>query len=131
MSILCELFGHKWIAGKQRGREYFRVRPGGHDGTGRWHGDVHGGCDRCGENIRFGSIHIPNSETPVTDNWISVEDRLPENYKKVQTYSSHHRFGVSFCVNGVWKTDFQWRTLLAHVPGVTHWQPKPLPPVKK
>ena len=58
--------------------------------------------------------------------WVSVEERLPEDYKPVIVPG-----GVGFVVDGVWRTFLerthtgdcaviQWK--------VTHWQPLPAPP---
>jgi hypothetical protein len=55
--------------------------------------------------------------------WISVEDRLPEN-ERVLVYIPQRDFLIADCVNGVW-----WEDQLGYVTGITHWMPLPEPPI--
>jgi len=48
--------------------------------------------------------------------WISVKDRLPENYSHVLTYSAKEDY-----VPYIWLGDDRWNK-------ITHWMPLPEPP---
>lgn len=53
--------------------------------------------------------------------WISVEERLPEKYKDVLCYGNGHSFFVDFiCSDGTWCDD--------HIDKITHWMPLPEAP---
>lgn len=80
-----------------------------------------------GEYLKqYGVSNTPEPDT--MDNWISVEDRLPESGECVLLYSVN-----SGVVEGAWlseKNHFeQWRWN-AIATNVTHWQPLPNPPKK-
>ena len=58
--------------------------------------------------------------------WISVEDRLPEDNDEVLTFSLGEVF-----VTRYWKLTSQWLASDAratHLAKVTHWMPLPEPP---
>ena len=60
--------------------------------------------------------------------WISVDDRLPEPWKQVIIYSRH-----DFCESAVYigipgKWQVTWNHEMLDADSVTHWMPLPLPP---
>ena len=57
----------------------------------------------------------------IMSDWISVKDRLPEQYEEVLVYSA------KYCVQVDWIADkpYYWWN---YGELVTHWQPKPEPP---
>lgn len=59
--------------------------------------------------------------------WISVEDKLPEDMKAVVTYSSnkHGRRIQLAWWNSYWHT---WLSNTKSVRHITHWMPLPEPP---
>ncbi len=58
------------------------------------------------------------------DEWISVEDELPDDGKFVLAWTSDILYRVMFQVNGDWKRQDGTSYLLP----VTHWQPLPAAP---
>jgi hypothetical protein len=65
-------------------------------------------------------------DAPSVNRWISVEDRLPEVYEKVLTYSDNGIIYDNFRLNlkdglVVWSQGWC----------ITHWQPRPEPPEKE
>lgn len=64
--------------------------------------------------------------------WISVEDRLPEEYNRVLGYVEElNDLGTShFIWNVSYSTHHGWLDNLKHCK-VTHWMPLPEPPIKK
>lgn len=86
-------------------------------------------CARCGAAPhRLGAW---NRETAVkywnsVNRWIPCEERLPEVYEKVLTYSDdgiiHDNFRLNLRDGSVgWSQGW----------GITHWQPRPEPPEKE
>ena len=59
--------------------------------------------------------------------WISVEDRLPENETQCIGYFNH-KWQVDFRVNEVWFTNNRWYWDLDLIENITHWMPLPEPP---
>lgn len=58
--------------------------------------------------------------------WISVEERLPEEFEHVLTYERNNEVSwlrVSYMYDGLW-----WRSGLKALGKVTHWMPLPEPP---
>lgn len=54
--------------------------------------------------------------------WVSVKDRLPEQYEEVLVYSTKYGVQVDWIAD---KVDYLWWN---YGELVTHWQPKPEPP---
>ena len=74
--------------------------------------------------------------------WISVQDRLPNDYEEVLTCVGGHFPVIAFCLNkttwyaagfpkhaAVFTGQHHWQPLPSVV-GVTHWMPLPAPPKK-
>ena len=70
---------------------------------------------------------LPTFEYPlVSDGWIPVSERLPDNSEYVialQSYSDS--ILVSYYSGGKWHSDSEYQ-----IAGITHWQPLPKPPTK-
>ena len=66
--------------------------------------------------------------TDVVQEWISVDDRLPETWKPVLIYSRHDfcESAVYIGVPGKWRVT--WNHEMLDADSVTHWMPLPLPP---
>lgn len=60
-------------------------------------------------------------QMPYNNCWISVKDRLPEQYKEVLVYTE--KYGTQ--VDWIADTPYYWHN---YGELVTHWQPKPEPP---
>ena len=60
--------------------------------------------------------------------WISVDDRLPEPWKQVLIYSLHDfcESAVYIGVSGKWRVT--WNHEMLDADSVTHWMPFPRPP---
>ena len=60
--------------------------------------------------------------------WISVDDRLPEPWKQVLIYSLHDfcESAVYIGVPGKWRVT--WNHEMLDADSVTHWMPLPEPP---
>lgn len=56
------------------------------------------------------------------DNWIKVEDRLPDNMQDVLMYDKNRGRIIGFYSGGQWGDD------LRNYHQVTHWMPLPDPP---
>ena len=63
--------------------------------------------------------------------WISVDDRLPEAWKQVLIYSRHDfcESAVYIGVPGKWRVT--WNHKMLDADSVTHWMPLPLAPEVK
>lgn len=61
----------------------------------------------------------------VLNDWISVDDRLPENIKDVIAFDDQGSMAIAYYNRGKWDSDpdILWM--------VTHWQPLPKPPKGK
>ena len=60
--------------------------------------------------------------------WISVNDRLPEPWKQVLIYSRHNfcESALYIGVSGKWRVT--WNHEMLDADSVTHWMPLPQPP---
>ena len=60
--------------------------------------------------------------------WISVDDRLPEPWKQVLIYSRHDfcESAVYIGIPGKWRVT--WNHEMLDADSVTHWMPLPQPP---
>ena len=56
--------------------------------------------------------------------WISVKDRLPENYETVLFFNSNKFYAIGHIDKFLWIDN----TTHAEILGVTHWVPLPEPP---
>lgn len=95
--------------------------------------DSYPNCDGCpADNKRVDCMDWLKADCLLSlgvtvQEWISVKDRLPENYEAVLTFDGrsihimahHHDFKEPF---GIVKGNF-----MGYVP-VTHWMPLPVPP---
>lgn len=69
--------------------------------------------------------------------WVSVEDRLPENYTDVLCWYEYFRYGdynrmyqtygIGYCINGQWGGEVSNGTKCK----VLYWQPLPAPPDRR
>ena len=72
---------------------------------------------------------LPVFETDVTQKWIPVKDKMPEEDVRVIVYSSIKTIGIAYQINDMWFT----KDLLMSSPcnKITHWMPLPEPPKEK
>lgn len=83
---------------------------------------LYGSTLSAGEQANNEQAH----ETQAGEQWVSVEERLPEMFAHVLIIGNKgHRAIGSIMANGEWD-DFQ----LWEGENVTHWQPLPAPPIK-
>ena len=59
--------------------------------------------------------------------WVSVEERLPEQKHNVLAYSPKSGVAEADYADGVWM-QYRWSAVMD---GVTHWMPLPTPPGKE
>ena len=78
------------------------------------------------EDYAFAVLHDANREQKIEMEWISVEDRLPEDYQHILTYDGNCvEPGVFYEKSGFFELDkYESDPLWA----VTHWMPLPKPP---
>lgn len=70
-----------------------------------------------------------NEKASSSSGWISVKDRLPEDYKEVLAYDSEHKEIVIALYDSEYE---EWDYGAWYEGAITHWQPLPeLPEVKK
>jgi len=67
-----------------------------------------------------------------SDDWVSVEDRLPELSKEVLVWTKHGEFSMGYRIDtddgpDYWVTDVDTDEFNK---SITHWQPLPAPPVE-
>ena len=65
--------------------------------------------------------------------WISVEDRLPENCQEVLVYRGQHSDLMNvytYMGNDSWEDDYGYWSRTEDE-GITHWMPLPSPPAEK
>ena len=77
----------------------------------------------------------PNLTPP--NEWVSVEERLPENYTDVLCWYEYFRYGdynrmyqtygIGYCINGQWGGEVSNGTKCK----VLYWQPLPAPPDRR
>ena len=60
--------------------------------------------------------------------WISVDDRLPEPWKQVLIYSRHDFCEVALYIGIPGKWRVTWNHDMLDADSVTHWMPLPQPP---
>ena len=60
--------------------------------------------------------------------WISVDDRLPEPWKQVLIYSRHDFCESAFYIGVPGKWRVTWNHEMLDADSVTHWIPLPEPP---
>ena len=60
--------------------------------------------------------------------WISVEDRLPEPWEQVLIYSRHDFCESAFYIGVPGKWCSTWNHEMLDADSVTHWMPMPNPP---
>ena len=60
--------------------------------------------------------------------WISVDDRLPEPWKQVLIYSRHDFCESAFYIGIPGKWRVTWNHEMLDADSVTHWMPLPQPP---
>ena len=60
--------------------------------------------------------------------WISVDDRLPEPWKQVLIYSRHDFCESAFYIGVPGKWRVTWNHKMLDADSVTHWMPMPNPP---
>ena len=60
--------------------------------------------------------------------WISVDDRLPEPWKQVLIYSRHDFCEVALYIGIPGKWRVTWNHDMLDADSVTHWMPLPEPP---
>ena len=63
--------------------------------------------------------------------WISVNDRLPEPWKQVLIYSRHDFCESAFYIGVPGKWRVTWNHEMLDADSVTHWMPLPEPPKGK
>lgn len=79
--------------------------------------------------------HLPTLTPP--NEWVSVEDGLPENYTDVLCWYEYFRYGdhnqmyqtcgIGYCINGKWGGEVSNGTKCK----VLYWQPLPTPPYRR
>ena len=80
-----------------------------------------------GEKVCDIADHLIENGVTVQE-WISVDDRLPEPWKQVLIYSRHDFCESAFYigVSGKWRVT--WNHEMLDADSVTHWMPLPEPP---
>ena len=66
--------------------------------------------------------------TDIIQEWISVDDRLPNPWKRVLIYSRHDFCEVAFYIGVPGKWRVTWNHEMLDDDSVTHWMPLPEPP---
>ena len=103
---------------------------------GKWAIAIGNCCDEWGVEFRTGYNPLDGdkcqtiaieywNDAPRSDNWISVEERLPEEGKEVLIYVRNYHVTIGRLYNS-WMTSggYNWHARER----VTHWQPLPEPP---
>ena len=82
-------------------------------------------AERCKHFMTTSDV-APKSE------WISVDERLPENGQEVLAYRGDFRGDMmntyTYIGTGKWEDDYGYRGSAKHE-GITHWIPMPEPPI--
>lgn len=66
------------------------------------------------------------------NNWINIEERLPEDGVEVLTWCPDVDFAINVCVNGKWAEDRRdfWEDKITGISRTpTYWMPLPEPPI--
>lgn len=79
----------------------------------------------------LGKLHAAVENTH-PDNWISVDERLPEEKTNVLTWGGHTEPAPAYCnSSGAWY-DYDWGNFkfatIDKLEGIKFWQPLPTPP---
>ena len=82
------------------------------------------------ERIRIEAIckAVEALEKQATQEWISVDDRLPEPWKQVLIYSRYDFCESAFYIGVPGKWRVTWNHEMLDADSVTHWMPLPEPP---
>ena len=76
-------------------------------------------CRACADADNMDIVSdMPAADVQPVNRWISVEDRLPEERKRVLVYNEG---GITIA----WRDKGEWDDIFLNV---THWQPLPEPP---
>ena len=79
------------------------------------------------EKIKRITDHLISNGVTVQE-WISVNDRLPEPWKQVLIYSRHDFCESAFYIGVPGKWRVTWNHKMLDADSVTHWMPLPQPP---
>ena len=87
------------------------------------------------EQILYDIQHFPTLTPP--NDWVSADERLPENYTDVLCWYEYFRhgdynrmyqtYGIGYCINGQWGGEVSNGTKCK----VLYWQPMPAPPDRR
>lgn len=76
---------------------------------------------------------VYNADYRKQSKWISVEERLPDNYQEVLVYRGCHKGLMNvytYTCNNQWEDEYgYWNGTDSE--GITHWMPLPMPPTEK
>ena len=93
---------------------------------------IHAGKDRDFVCINGVSCKITTGKSQTNavtvQEWISVEDRLPEPWKQVLIYSRYDFCESAFYIGVPGKWRVTWNHEMLDADSVTHWMPMPQPP---
>ena len=85
----------------------------------------HGCSLRDGEAEEYHAMFATMLEESMPNEWVSVEERLPEEKQRVIVRCEHVGTSVGWILWGNWMTDIG-----PDAGKVTHWRPLPAPPDK-
>ena len=79
------------------------------------------------QDVEYVADHLISNGVTVQE-WISVDDRLPEPWEQVLIYSRHDFCESAFYIGvpGEWCST--WNHEMLDADSVTHWMPMPNPP---
>ena len=84
----------------------------------------------CGNNESVYDLWNKRTPFEIRNEWISIEERMPEAYTRVLGYIKHlDEIRCYDITEGRWWTDEGWNTAKGF--GITHWMPLPEPPKVK
>lgn len=85
--------------------------------------DQNEGMDSCITQLSKDALSVIRGLQAAIPRWISVEERLPDDYEKVLIFDK--KWGI---LPG-WHSKSYWETSeVKNVTEITHWMPKPTPP---